>query len=44
MTPNNKSAIIGFWRSGAPIEQICWGMNMKYWEVEEIINNYVATH
>ena len=44
MTPNKKSAIVGFWRCGAPIEQICWITNVKYWKVEEIINNYVATH
>ena len=35
-----KSAIIGMWRCGAIIEQICVVMNMKYWKVEEIINQY----
>ena len=34
------SAIIGYWRSGASLEQICVVTGMKYWKVESIIENY----
>ena len=40
MTPYQKSAIIGYWRSGAPIEQICWITGMKYYKIEKIIKDY----
>lgn len=35
-----KSAIIGYWRSGAELIQIMLLMGMPYSDVEKIIENY----
>lgn len=37
---HEESAIIGFWRMGAPIEQISWVIGIHYFIVERVITNY----
>lgn len=41
MKKETQSAIIGFWRMGAPIEQICHVTNVPYQKVELIIEKYI---
>lgn len=40
MTEYEKSAIIGYWRSGAPIIQITWLTGFTYKTIEDTINEY----
>lgn len=40
MTPNEKSAIIGYWRSGTKIEQICVITGKPYDLIFSVIHNY----
>lgn len=41
MTPELKSAIIGYWRNGMPIEAICYYSGVEYLAVKNIIDNYL---
>lgn len=43
-TPEIKSAIIGYYRCGSPIEQICHLVNIPYNKVESIINAYLKNN
>ena len=43
-TPEIKSAIIGYYRCGSPIEQISHLVNVKYKLVEDIIGKYLKNN
>lgn len=34
------SACVGYWRCGAPLEQICVIMGIAFWKIEKIIEDY----
>ena len=40
ITQYEKAAIIGYWRGGAPLEQICWIMGKPFWKIEKTIEEY----
>jgi transposase len=40
LTKYEKSAIVGYYRSGAPLEQICWIVGLPYVTIERIINQF----
>lgn len=40
---NVKSAIIGYWRCGATIDEIMSITNIRYMVIQQIINDYQAT-
>lgn len=37
ITSNDKAANIGYYRNGAPLEQIMLITGLYYWQIEEII-------
>jgi transposase len=43
MTPNEKSAIIGYWRSGASIEHIMVITGRSYMLIINLIDQYKET-
>lgn len=40
MNQYERSAIIGYWRSGASLNEIMWITGLMFREVEKIINQY----
>ena len=43
ITEHQKSAIVGYWRCGAPLEQICVVTGISFWKIEKIITDH-KTH
>lgn len=43
ITNETKSAIIGYWRCGAILEQICVITGIAFWKIDKIITDYKNT-